>query len=261
MAGTISENYLSRPFTLGKQAGRELVYDVWDTENEEDVRTLLVATAPAVYLGRELDSIDAEPLGGGVWKGHARYVRFEDDSEFTFDTSGGTTKVTQSLATVNRYAPGGETAPDFQGAIGVSEDRVEGVDITTPTYSFTETHKFPDASVNLAYKLVIFNLTGKTNNAPFKGFATGEVLFMGASGSKRGDEKWGITYRFASSPNLTGQTVGTITGIAKAGWDYLWVRYADFADTFAFALVKRPISANVERVYESGDFSTLNIGT
>src|SRR4051794_17649828 len=123
MAGTISENYLSRPFTLGKQAGRELIYDVWDTENEEDVRNLLVTTAPVIYLGREQDSIDAEPLGGGVWKGHVRYVRFEDESEYSFDTGGGTTKVTQSLATINRYAAGGATPPDFQGAIGVSEDK------------------------------------------------------------------------------------------------------------------------------------------
>lgn len=36
----------------------------------------------------------------------------------------------------------------------------------------------------------------------WRAFAAGEVLFLGASGSKRGEEEWEITYRFAASPNV-----------------------------------------------------------
>lgn len=261
MAGVISENIVSRPFTLGRSAGRELIYDVIGTDDETEVQALLIAEAPPVYGGLALEDVVAEPLGGGVWKGRVRYVRIDGDSEYTFDTGGGTTKITQSLETISSHAPGGLTAPDFEGAIGVSEDKVDGVEITTPQFEFTETHTFSDASVSGAYKLAIFNLTGKTNNASFKGLARGECKFMGASGSKRGDEKWTITFRFAGEKNVTGQVVGDITGIDKKGWEYLWVRYADFEDTAAFALAKRPVAAYVERVYEEGDFSTLNIGT
>jgi hypothetical protein len=53
--------------------------------------------------------------------------------------------------------------------------------------------------------------------------------------------------------------VGSITGIAKSGWDYLWVRYADAEDQKV--LVKQPIAVYVERVYESGNFAGLGIGT
>ena len=81
----------------------------------------------------------------------------------------------------------------------------------------------------------------------------------GLPGSKRGTDDWEITYRFAASPNVTGLAVGPITGIAKKGWEYLWVRYADAEDEHV--LVKRPIAAYVEQVYELGNFAGLGIGT
>jgi hypothetical protein len=86
------------------------------------------------------------------------------------------------------------------------------------------------------------------------------VLFLGASGAKRGEEDWEITFRFAASPNMTGLQIGDITGINKKGWEYLWVRYADDEDANAKVLIKKPIAAYVEKVYEDGDFSGLGIG-
>ena len=55
--------------------------------------------------------------------------------------------------------------------------------------------------------------------------------------------------------------MGEITGIAKKGWEYLWVRYADAKDDTAKAIVKKPIAAYVEKVYEEGNFAGLGIGT
>ena len=260
MAAEISENYVSRPFTLSKQNGRELIYDIIGTDDESEVQTLLEGVVAGAYLGLELESIEAEPLGGGVWKGHAKYLRLLDTDEYTFDTGGGTAKITQAPV-VNSYAPSGHTAPDFDGAIGVSEDKVEGVDITIPAFQWTETHRFGDTFILGGYKAVLFGLTGKINDDTFKGFAAGEVLFLGASGSKRGDEIWSITFRFSASGNATGLTIGSITGIAKGGWDYLWVRYAEEEDSAAKSLVKKPSAVYVHKVYQSGDFSTLTIGT
>jgi hypothetical protein len=132
-------------------------------------------------------------------------------------TGGGKTHMTQSLATVNSYALPGEDPPDFKGAIGVNNDSVEGTDITIPVYNFKETHYIPIALVTPAYKAALFYLTGKVNDAPFKGFARGEVLFLGASGSQQGTEDWEIAFKFAASPNATDLTVGDITGIEKKG--------------------------------------------
>ena len=95
---------------------------------------------------------------------------------------------------------------------------------------------------------------------PFRGFAPGEVLFVGAAGSVRGPEDWEITFRFAASPNVANLAVGSIGGITKRGWDYLWIRYADMVDDAARMLVKRPLSVYVEQVYPYTNFGGLGIG-
>ncbi len=47
-------------------------------------------------------------------------------------------------------------------------------------------------------------LTACVNSDGFKGSRPGEVLFLGASGTQRGQEDWEITFTFAASPNATG---------------------------------------------------------
>src|SRR5699024_6424318 len=153
------------------------------------------------------------------------------------------------------YAPSGQTAPDYKGAIGYNNGNVNGTDILVHSYHFSETHYF--ATVSQAYKNTLFALTGKVNDATFKGLAAGECLFLGATGSKHGDGPWAVTYNFAGSPNQTGLVVGDITGISKDGWDYFWVHYAPKDDTNAKAVVQQPTAAYVEKVYERGDFSQL----
>ena len=107
-----------------------------------------------------------------------------------------------------------------------------------------------------------WTITIKVNDAPFRGMSAGECLFLGASGSQRGiGEDWEIAFRWAGSPNMTGLTVGDITGIEKLGWEYMWLRYEDVEDFDAHALVKRPTSVHIEQVYAYADFSWLGIGT
>ena len=51
-----------------------------------------------------------------------------------------------------------------------------------------------------------------------------------------------------------------MTGIAKKGWEYMWVRYTDKEDPVAKALVKWATAVYIERVYSMKDFSGLKIG-
>lgn len=261
MTITIAEKFDSREATESDSPSTELLYGVKGTDDVATVKALVAATSPAVYAGLIRDSYSVKPLGGGVWDCSVQYVKHQSESQFTFDTGGGTQHVAQALQTVGSYAAAGEIAADFQGAIGVNNDQVAGTDITVPIYNFTETHYIDDALVNGAYKATLFFLTGRVNGAGFKGFAKGEVLFLGASGAKRGFEDWEITYRFAASPNVNGLNLGSIAGIDKEGWHYLWIRFADDEDSAAKILIKKPIAAYVERVYDYGDFSGLGIGT
>ena len=267
MSITVLEKPGSRAVSAGESPSADLLYVVQGTDDDSAARDALAAAAPASHGGLVRKGWTVDPVGDPtttlLWDGTVKYGRYDrsppdvGESSYSFETSGGTMHITQSRRTVQRYAAPGRTAADFGGAIGVTHDNVEGVDITVPVFRFSETHIVAADSVTLAYKANLFYLTGKVNSGTFKGFAAGEVLFLGASGSQRGDDDWEITFYYAASPNVTGLTVGAITGIAKKGWEYLWVRYEDAADNDAKCVVKRPIQVNIEEVYETTSFAAL----
>ena len=266
---TVTEKFDSRPAADGDNPSAELKYVVEGTSDEQQALAALESGTPATYAGLLRQTWSVEPVGDGssYWEGVVRYGQMNagpkevGESVFSFDTGGGTMHITQAKEHVASYYFEGDAPPDFQGAIGVTRDSVEGCDIVVPVYNWSETHYLAAGTVTGPYKAALFALTGKTNDAAFKGFAAGEVLFLGASGSQRGDESWEITFRFAASPNVTGLVIGEITGVDKKGWEYLWVRYEDAEDEDSKSLVKRPTSAHVERVYNAGDFAGLGIGT
>ena len=256
----------------GQRYGNERGERLYLVTGTQDAQVAFDAVSTSEWGDLIVEDFELEEIPGReAWLVTVRYVRPDasleppavGESTFSFDTGGGTQHITQSLQTVGRFAPsggagGGATAPDFQGAIGATSDSVEGVDIVVPVYTFSETHYFAPDFVTNGYKSTLFILTGKVNSAPFKGLAAGECLFLGASGSKRGNGDWEISFRFAGSPNRTSFSVGSINVPSKKGWEYLWVRYQDVVDSNV--LVKQPVAAYVEKVYESGDFSSLGIG-
>jgi hypothetical protein len=266
------------PITVQEKFGRvlsdesaELTYIVRGTPSDITARTELLSAAPTTHNDLPREDAEVEEIAAEMWLGVVRYASSSgstptgNDPTFSFETRGGTQHITQSLATVGSYASGDiPAAPNFRGAIGVTADGVEGVDITVPIYTFSETHYLSPTAVTTAYKNSLFVLTGRVNSSGFKGLDAGECLFLGAAGSRRGtssDDLWEISFAFAGSPNVTGLSVGTIAGIAKKGWEYLWVRYQEAEDTTAKMLIRKPVAAYVERVYREGSFSSLGIGT
>jgi hypothetical protein len=199
----------------------------------------------------------------------------------SFDTTGGTQHITQAAggsvtvfrgsggsstvvtaSSERRYPPG--SAPDMSEAIGVDSNGVNGVDIVSPQLQWQESYDVPDVYVTNNYIRGVSALTGTVNNASFRGFAAGEVLFLGCSGSHEWDDQkgrgpWSLSYRFVASPNVTSQTIGSISGIEKKGHEYLWVRYEE--STSGSDLIKKPKYVYVDKVYKDGDFSALGIGS
>ena len=272
----VTEKFESRRLTSGDDATLELTYTVTGTDDEGAVKSAVLASSPErygspqnlPYLFRR--KVRVEPEGPELWIATVLYDREWEvlissggvtrvagpDDRFDFDTSGGTQHITQSLATPGRYGQ----APDHQGAIGVSQTAVEGTDIVVPTVNFSETHHFID--VTWAYRRAIAELTGKVNKSAFRGFDPGEVLFLGASGSRRNsfdDAPWSVTLRFAASPNRSNFAVGPINVSSKKGWEYMWIRYAPSDDAESGTRIKRPVGVYIERVYEEANFSGLKI--
>lgn len=263
----ISEQQSSRGG--GARSGISLIYHCWPHADGEAAHAEVLAAAPATYRSLVMSPLDSTvtPIVPGCWKVTIPYKALEsqepaetNDNVYSFEIGEGTETVTQSLETIARYAREGETAPDFKQAIGVTKDSVEGADVIVPTFHWTETVYQPWDVVTSAYQHAVYGLVGRTNAAAFRDFAIGEVQFRGASGTRRQNEvDWEIAYRFAASPNVTGLTIGEIEGVAKKGWEYLWVRFDDEEDETANTLVKVPTSVHIERLFDPGDFTLLLI--
>lgn len=281
---TIGEKIESRKLTSGDSASCEYLYVITGTSDAFLAGYTLGLTAPATYLDLVLKDTSVEPVYVDVsnpdrciWEGSAKYCLPEQkdkapgEGNVSFDTTGGTQHITQSRKTVRMANKdsvkeiGTAGGGPFGGAICVSENGPEGVDITVPVYKCSEMKVFTEDQVTNEYRGVLFNLTGKVNGAAFKGFAAGECLFLGASGSKRGDGKWEITFNFAGSPNATAVKVGDLAPVNKKGWEYLWVVYGKKVVTHpiteAKMMVDAPTNVVIDQVYDEGDFSTLAIGT
>lgn len=223
------------------------------------------------------DSYSVSYLGDDAWQVAIDYIKEGAESTDpeplkrarSFDTTGATQHITQShaigsgnsLAFESRYP---STAPNMSGAIGVDDNGVNGVDIVVPQLQWQESYDVPNAYVTNTYMRGLAVLTGTVNAASFRGFNAGEVLFVGCSGSQEWDDQkgrgpWSLTFRFVASPNVTNQTIGSISNIAKKGHDYLWVRYETAQSNNT--LIKQPKAVYVNKVYNDGDFSALGIGS
>ena len=132
MAITVEELPDSRQWTTGANLSVEFSYQVRGTASDIEAKNAMLGEAPSSYQYLARQSSQIEPVvmdtanpDGCIWKGTVRYARASQTSEppetgestFSFDTGGGTQHVTQSISTVNKYAPAGKTAPDFKGAV------------------------------------------------------------------------------------------------------------------------------------------------
>ncbi len=214
----------------------------------------------------DVESIDVEEDSSGgekLFTGRIRYSQEKQEDEYnrsvSFEVSGSQTKMTCSLGTRGGWAANGMTPRNYGGLIGVTSDGVEGVDIDTAVSTFCETAYFYPWFLTSSYVAFLSRAYGCVNSSPFRGFAVGEVRFLGASGGYRqGDKAAEMTFKFAVSPNAQNIRVGSITIPFKYGWDYLWVRWADLKR--GNVTVKIPIEAYVEKVYQGLNFYSLGIG-
>jgi hypothetical protein len=275
MSVTWDEAWKQRVGTTSGQLFYRGTSDAADTT--EDAYDALAGVAPATLNDLPLDTIEVEEIDGGAkWHGTANYKL----SELSFsgaelnveteegDTSGGTIHITQSRSTRGIYSRPVPylAAPNNHNAINLTKDRVEGVDIPTGAFAFSVHKVIPAASWTTPYKATLIALTATTNNAPFRGLAAGEGVFLGATYRTRADGNVELTYRFAGSGNRSNFVVNPgapagdqITVTEKKGWDYLWLMYENQEDSTAKQIVQRPIGAYVEVVLPEADWSALGL--
>jgi hypothetical protein len=277
--GIAIEKFRSRRGRASADGSTEMTY-IYTVVGSNEIGTILgyVNTAAPTYVtdpvsGGTLwrDEIDWDQIADETWDVNVTFVtpdRYDQrkhslpdlgDYELSWDTTGGTVRITSSLAT-SRYPA---TATDHKGAIGLDkEGNVQGVDITVPACKWTVTYRLANATVTNSYGMVVEALTGRVNDATFFGRAAGEVLFMGGQGKTGIKTDPVFNFHFVRMPNRTGLTFGDITGVAASGWQHLWVEYKPGEkDANSKRTAMEPIGVYVDTVYALGDFSALGIGT
>jgi len=263
MAAVVTELFKSRTEIVNVSA--ELVYHVTDAADEDAVKTAVASARPATYAGLILDQTELiEKLTDTSWLVHCRYkaptpaeAAAPPDPVVSGDSTGGVQHITQSLGTAASY---GDPDDDLNGAIGYDGDAIQGCDIVVPVWNFEEKHYIESPNFGNYYAL-----TGKVNSDAFTPdvggtFPAGSLLFLGVTYTKQeSDTYYEVTFRFSYQPNQTGLTVGGIPGVAKLGWQYMWIQYGDDIDGTSGRRTKVPVAVYVENVYNTGAFSGLGL--
>jgi hypothetical protein len=263
-----------------------------------------IELAPLYYDGHRRGDLSCRSVANGWYEISAQYgnsgvdsyegrgIKNKDGvtmipSAASLDTTGGTEHVQTAylheklgVPVYRGYAPTGKVAPESYGAINVSGGRVNGLDITVPSFNWTETWLVPawylfvgkkptedelkkddqrNPSPNKPYITELHDSTGKVNSDEFRGFKIGEVLFLGASfDSNVSATMVAVTYSFSARKTQENFMVGEIKVTMKAGWDYLWIDFGDEVDN-NFP-VKFPRHVYVDQVYGYMKFEDLKIG-
>lgn len=258
------------------------LWAVQDAGNDlTDVYESALYYNPATMYGLIRQRVSPTPSGGGFWfveveyglpnaangagaaAGEPSVTPPPEPSEteplgpgYSFDTTGQTAHITQSILTRSKTKRGGGTARDFKQAIGVTRDKVEGVDVFAPKLEFTISMQVQ--TLSLADVKRFRSATGKVNSASWLGFNTEEVLYLGGSGSYAVGQKWQLSHKFAFAETQTDIAICTgLTIPLKRGWDYIWFTYAEEAN--AGGIVSLPLEGYVEQVYPTVNFDSLQL--
>lgn len=95
-------------------------------------------------------------------------------------------------------------------------------------------------------RLAVIGLVGRVNADPWRGFARGELLC--------GPQKFGsldgpvdVLIDLSARPNEAGLTFGNVQGVAKEGWQFLWMQQGNLEQVL------------VEAPYPYGDLRVLDV--
>lgn len=278
----VTERQESRTNETGPTGPHERVYDV-DGTDDYDLATLAVdAAIDPTIDGRPLQKIRLEPIGHEMWLAVARWqvlpsggivVPSTGEIRISGRTSGGRKHITQAkehLETVGHPAVDPASYPNHNGALNVTEDGVDGVEIFESVDEFIITRWIADADFAAA-RAADFKVKNRMNDALWRGYEPGELFYRGMSYSYRQSHNdWQCDYEFSARPNEEDVKVfkhgADPTDWVKLpfvrGWDYIWVEYRDVVNNpFTPDAVKarQPMFAHSARVYDTADFTLLGL--
>lgn len=235
-------------------------YGVKGTTSESTVRSLVanylgptILTPLGVYYRGE---VNCDQVAFDLWDADIRYTRRPKDiGTFTWDLDGsGVIEHTDySLSTTSYPA---SSAPSYNQLVGVSVDGIAGADVLRPQTRFSVSFTHPAGVLTLAYADFLSSLVGYVNSGQFFNWSSGEVRFAGVRANDGTQTQGLATYEFDIRRNVTGLSIGTVTGISKQGWQELWVQSISSTASGGGTTypVRIPLFVYVETMAQTTDF-------
>ena len=273
------------------EASFDYVYEITECETSSEAYIALIGGngldwfgVLGIDSGLILRTIQMRPDGYMAWRATCSYgeakIQTREQEKLTsvgqyrisFSSKGVSAKQ-YTAKTTTRY-PG--SAKDFKGAINVNQQgEVEGVETIIPALVINITQRYSGASLTPAYMLGCANLLGHYNNAPFMGFPAGTMQLTASDGSLSFDipnpnqsgadssdfpaSDRELSHEFLYSPNLSGLTIGTVSGISKLGHQYMWTLWKD--ELVSGQVVRTPEAVYVQDLFgiEPASFAPLGL--
>ena len=221
---------------LTKASTAEINYLITEPTTKDAAMSAVASAAPASFGALPLSEIRFDGyVGEGNIKAVAVYASSSSDSgdgydeetpTMSFDCGGGMKHVTYCTGSQSRRYG----TVDAGNAIGWNKRsgdacEIAGVDIPAPQFRLSFTRVMPRSSaLSVDFMRSTGLMVGKVNDATFKGWSAGEVMFLGASYSAplKGKEKIVVTYNFSIQPNETNVTIAGHDIGDVDGFDYIW---------------------------------------
>lgn len=246
-------------------------YLIHGAASEEVAFSLLQTTAPGYLDNLKISEYEInEVKGGGAYTYDVNYVKMSDaeygdmtnvsaPAKYSFDTSGGTANMKQALNTRDSFSIL-DPPPNMNNGINWDGEQFNGVDVVAANIIEGQSLTVAEGKFTTDYKRKLAELTGTVNDADFKGWKKGEVLFLGASASDASDGYVDINFKFAISPNETNISFAGFGIAEKRGWEYAWALYEEKNEENK-PILPLAIAVYVNQVYKEMDFKDLGLGT
>lgn len=184
----------------------------------------------------------------------------EEEPTLSFSAGGGTRHIVEAYK--QELVAGVHSSPRPGLLIGYNgkadSPDFTGVDVPSPNLRETYTKVMSVSKLDTAFRRKVGSMIGRVNNAKFKGWEAGEVMFESVSFStpSNGAKKVVVSYEFSIRPNeydieYIGQK------ISKKGFEYVWAVPQVF--TKNGELQAGPKSVYKAQVCKYADFSKLGI--
>ena len=221
-------------------------YIVTGTEVDTEAFTAAYDAAPEEYCSIPKKSVSiSERLTDNTWKIEVKFGSEstssggdsgdeDDEPTVSFDCSAGTKHMTQAIEQTCVYAADGQTKDSASVAAAVpigwngkdgSESEAAGVDVSIGELRETYTKPMSKSKVTgTSWTRKVAELVGKVNSGSFKGWNSGEVMFLGCSYSAptKGSKKVNVSFHFAIRLNESKATVAGHSVGSKKGFEYIW---------------------------------------